>query len=816
MTPATLPHAAPASAPRPSAGPPPSAAFPLTLATCLLALAAGLALPGAARAVPVGETGAPPQLAPWADWVLFGEEHYRCPDLDGEYEAGNCVLPLKLRIDLTDRGGTFRGTWDVRGGRRRVRLPGDPKAWPREVRDTAGFFGGRVPVGTGPQGGPEAELGEGVHEISGEWSWTQLPETVTVPLGPFPLVTVDGRPLEFPETDLAWDRGVARIWLRDPGASPAPPTPAPGGPAAPEPGLIDVRVTRLVVDDLPLAVTTRLRVTVSGEPREELVPGLLLPGTLPVAITSPLPARLTAEGLRLQARPGSWEIFIEGRLADGPGTTPAKPPAEAASRGTLAPPAAAAAGGPSGDAFTGGLPAIRLGPVSGLFGQEYWAFQATPSLRQVEVEGGMQVDASQADIPWQNLPVYALDEGDSLTVTTLRRGDPDPGPNLLNLRRDCWLDYSGRGLSCRDRLSGQMRRDWRLTADHPFEIGQATLNGEPQVITWQKNSEGEDAPGLQLRQGSVDLAADVRIPDFRGEFPASGWDQDLQTGIQTVNLPPGWKLLRVSGADATDEAGLPAAWRDRWTTLDLFIVLVMVFATWKLYGLPLAALCAVTMALSYQEFMCPRLVYLHLLAATAILRVLPPSGKARAAVSLWRIAAGLTLALTCVPFVLLQARWAGYPQLEPTVTPAGMPSLVLGGAAQSPQVTLYESDDYEDAVTSYAPEPVFDRKAEVAQAPRQSARLQRGRADISRPAPAALPAAELGRNAFSNSMQSVQTDAQVQNSFPRPSWNWRVIRLDYNGQAARDQTASLTLTGPGFNRSLGVLRLLLAVWFSLA
>jgi hypothetical protein len=795
----------------------------LLLAFPAAALALLLAFPTAALAVPFAETGAPPELERWSNWVLYGEEHYRCPMGPDGYSPSYCVLPVTLSLDLSDSGGTFKGVWTVRGGRRNVKLPGDAKSWPGEVIEGSGLFSDRISVGN--DGGPAAVLDEGTHDISGSWRWTQLPETVTVPLGPFPSVTVNGKPLEFPETDMDWNSGTARIWLKDP-AAPPPPAGEEAPPAGREGDFIDVRVARLVRDDQPLSVTTRARITVSGEPREELVPGLLLPGGRPVSLRSPLPARLTSEGLRIQVRPGSYDVFIESRQtgegarAAAPGDSPA-PSAESSP----------APGGGAPPSSVGGTEV--LGPVSGIFGQEYWAFQSDPILRQAEVEGAVQIDASQADIPWTGLPVYAVGEGESLTVTTLRRGDPDPGPNLLHLSRECWLDYGGGALTCRDLLQGQMRRDWRLTADPPFEIGQATLNGEPQVITWQKNSKGEDAPGLQLRRGMVDLQADLRINDFSGDFPAAGWDQALSTGNAVVNLPPGWKLVNVSGADASGGDRLPAAWRDRWTTLDLFIVLVIVFATWRLLGLPWAALGAATLAVSYQEYLCPRLVYLHILAASAILKVLPAKGKARFVVFSWRALSSVFLVVTCASFVILQARWAAYPQLEPSSFGSASdwalgPSAPLYrygrapvfAASQQPRAYDMAADAYEpdSPQALYAPsqddeQTLHEDKAEPSVRSRMSGAV--AAAPRPYPAPPVSQRQQTLKLSSQNSMQSIVTDAKAQNSFPRPSWTWRTVTLDYNGQAAKDQTTGLTLTGPKTNRVLGALRLLLSVWFSL-
>ena len=71
---------------------------------------------------------------------------------------------------------------------------------------------------------------------------------------------------------------------------------------------------RLVDDNVPMIVTTRYEISAAGRPRELVLPAALLPGFVPLALDSPLPARLADDGrLRVQLRPGNWSLTVTGR-----------------------------------------------------------------------------------------------------------------------------------------------------------------------------------------------------------------------------------------------------------------------------------------------------------------------------------------------------------------------------------------------------------------------------------------------------------------------------------------------------------------------
>ena len=76
-----------------------------------------------------------------------------------------------------------------------------------------------------------------------------------------------------------------------------------------------------------------------------------------------------------------------------------------------------------------------------------------------------------------------------------------------------------------------------------------------------------------------------------------------------------------------------------------------------------ASYILIAMVLAYQEMGAPRWIFVHVLAAIALLRVLP-SGRMRNMVRAYQGIVLLILVLMTLPFMVLQVRQALFPQLE--------------------------------------------------------------------------------------------------------------------------------------------------------
>lgn len=125
-----------------------------------------------------------------------------------------------------------------------------------------------------------------------------------------------------------------------------------------EKNMVGVSVFRLVEDDNPLKVQTRIRLRVSGEKRREKLEPVLLENSVAVSVDSPLPVKLDPDGsLWVEVKPGTWDITVLSVI------------------NTLV---------------------TELGPSPSPYGDEIWVFRPFPQIRGSRVEGPATIDPSQS------------------------------------------------------------------------------------------------------------------------------------------------------------------------------------------------------------------------------------------------------------------------------------------------------------------------------------------------------------------------------------------------------------------------------------
>lgn len=686
----------------------------------------------------------PPALVPWVDWVVHGHDQRTCP-LDTEGEPV-CAWPGRLTLAIDAQGARFTQSWQVETPQW-VPLPGDAAVWPQGVSVA------RAPALVMERdGGPAVWLQPGDHELTGRFDWPRRPDGLALPTGTALLtLTVDGAPVPNPRIDAR-----RRLWLA---AEPAPESArTPGA----EPDSLALEVSRRLEDGAPLLVVTHLALDVAGQPRELRLGPAVLAGGIPLALDSPLPTRLDEQGvLIVQARPGRWQLTL---------TTQHPGPVDALTLGAGVPP----------------------WPT-----REVWVFQAAPSVRQVEIKGADPVDPTQTRLPaaWQNLPAYLLAPGQTLDLVTLQRGAV--AADRLRLDRELRLDFGGGGFSLRDRISGQLQQHWRLDVLSPLRLGQVQVDGEPRLITRLPGADETAEPGgIEVRQGQLNLLADARLDDVPTglvtRLPAAGWALAFDGVTTHLNLPAGWDLLAVDGVD-----NLPPSWLARWSLLDIFLVLVAVFAVARLWGLGWGLLALAALVLTWTQPDAPRLIWLNVLGAAALLRVLPRA-PARAAfatlrtlVALYYRGALLVLAVIAVPFLIAEMRTGLFPQLDrPGVFGIG----AIGGGFAEPGPASAPMMDEESAPGS---------SAEVYQYARRKAMDMVGSAR-----PAAAPPAP-------RPLPTLDPDARVQTGAGVPDWRWQGFELQVNGPVSPDQQLTLWLLPPLAALPLAIARVVLLLLLAL-
>ncbi len=246
------------------------------------------------------------------------------------------------------------------------------------------------------------------------------------------------------------------------------------------PEAAELKVFRLLQDGSPMLLTTRLSLRVSGKAREEVLGTALPPGFVPMALTSPLPARIEADGsLRVQLRPGTWDLQYRRRATADPSAL--------------------------------ALPQVRAKWPA----QEIWTYVPDTVLRESRLLGFDPVDAEQVGVPadWRGGASGVVSADSRLTLEERARGQSDHSGNRLSLNRILYLDFEGEGFTVLDDISGQVRQDWRLDTRAPFELQHARSGQQDLLVT-----AGAD-PSSQGRGSSrCGLANERRIPPGRLPF----------------------------------------------------------------------------------------------------------------------------------------------------------------------------------------------------------------------------------------------------------------------------------------------------------
>lgn len=688
--------------------------------SCLLLLC--LSLPRFAPGAPLAPDQVPAPLKPWIGWALYGVTDRDCPILYNDAERRECSWPARLHLRLTNRGGKFDQQWDVqRPGW--VPLPGgDNGIWPQDV--VVDNAPATVAV---RRNNPGVILANGRHTVSGTLPWDQLPESLAIPKKTG-LITLElnGKTIPFPDLDNA-----GRLWLRE--QNPGPNTGLEKG------DTLSIQVFRRIVDDVPLKIITRLQLYVSGRQREITVGRPLLAGFIPLSIQSPLPAKLENDGrLRVQIRPGKWDLTVTARYA-----------AEVTALTASSQPA----------------PWPK---------QEVWVFDARNQLRLVNVSGAPSIDPRQTNLPpdWRSLPAYRLDAGTTLRFKVIRRGDPEPEPDKLALRRTIWLDFDGGGYTFNDHVSGTMTRDWRLDMRTPVKLGRVAIDGQPQFIT---HLPGSKADGVEVRRGRLNLDADSRVDTGIRYLPVVGWDKDFHRVSAQLNLPPGWRLLTATGVDR-----VPGTWFARWSLLDLFVVLIAALSVTRLWNWRWGLVALVTLALIWHEPGAPRYVWLNVLAAVALLRVLPEN-RFRAWIRWYRNLSLIALVILAVPFAVNEVRTGLYPQLASGAAYFSMPPV------PAPPTARRAAPSDQAQAAGAAPQAAYAKK-EMAYA---NARL--GLSSASHQVP----------------LSQFEPNAAIQTGPGLPDWRWHSVNLSWNGPVQPDQEVHLVLLSPTVNLILNLLRVIL-------
>ena len=657
----------------------------------------------------------PEPLQPWTNWVMQSHPDHHCPFLYNNFQHKRCSWPSRLNLDLDDKNGKFSIHWQVYS-ESWIELPGSSKFWPLNVE-----INQKPALVLVKNSKPIIKLSAGSYQIEGVFKWDFIPENLPIPADTG-LITlnVKGKSINYPTIK------KGQVWLKESDIGRKKPKSIQNN--------LDLQVFRKINDDVPLQVTTRLILEVAGDQREIKLAHPLLDDSIPISLKSSLPARLEPDGrLLVQVRPGRWQIDLLSRHSQL-------------------------------------THQISLNVKDKNWPEaEIWSFQNQPYQRVVEIEQVTPIDPNQTNLPdaWKSLPAYRVNQGESMVIKTLRRGDPEPEPNQLHLQRKLWLDFDGGGYTINDRITGKMTHGWRLNSLPEIQLGQVMLNGNSQLIT--QLPEGK-VQGVEVRKGAIELTADSRLTQSIKDLSATGWAQHFHQVNAVLNLPPGWRLLATTGVD-----NVPNSWISRWTLLDLFLVLIAAFAVARLWNLPWGLFALITLAIIWHEVGAPRFIWLNVLAVTALLQVLP-EGQFRKVLTWYRNASWLALLVLVIPFMITQVRMGLYPQLE-------MPWQKM------------DSQQYGEAEADFemAESAPIEMKAKMVS---KSQRRMRSPKQSSYLADKAV------------NFNRIDPDANVQTGPGLPQWQWHSIDLSWNGSVDSQQQVQFWYITPMMSKLLHFARVI--------
>ena len=676
-----------------------------------------------ALAAPLTKDKTPEPLKPWVDWVLQDEDSYRCPFFYNDFLQKQCSWPGGLNLSLKSKQAEFSSRWQVHK-ESWIALPGSQNLWPQKVT-----VNNKPALVINRQGKPSIKLTAGSYLIKGEFFWDRMPENLAIPKNTGLMnLTVNDKIIAYPTIK----KGM--VWLKESDIGDKKPKSVENK--------LELQVFRKVNDNVPLQLNTFLELNVSGDQREILLPHALLTKFIPIYLKSALPARIEPNGdLLVQVRPGRWHIELNARHPEA-------------------------------------LAQLALNIKDKQWPQsEVWSFEAQPFQRVVEINNLKAIDPSQTNVPklWKKLPAYLIQQGEIMMFKVIRRGDPEPEPNQLQLSRKLWLDFDGKGYTVADSINGKMTKGWRLNALPETEVGQVKLNGQSQLVTRSVES---NKKGVEVRKGDVEMQADSRINGDIGEISAVGWEQDFHQLRAELNIPPGWRLLAASGVD-----NVPDSWISRWTLLDLFLVLIASLAISRLWSAYWGVFALISLGLLWHEAESPHFIWLNILAAVALIRVVP-EGKFQKTLVWYRNASWLALILIAIPFMVSQVRIGLYPQLEKRwqqISPEHF---------RSSDLVSEESDAFamQESASGRMLSKIAPRSSSYAPAPRKAKTI---------------------------TYQRIDPDANIQTGPGLPLWQWTKTHLSWNGSVDSQQQLSLWYLSPKVTMLLNFLRVLLVLVLSL-
>lgn len=549
------------------------------------------------------EVYTPSELKEWSNWIREAHPEWQCAKVNSGYE---CAWPGKVSLTISNKEGQFaldvevlNETW--------LPLPSNTNFQPVKIEVKTAKGDIISPPIDKNENGLFIKLQKGSFHITGNFIWDSPPNELPLPdsYGMLELKSTEDSNLKFKRND-------SQIWIESERENSSV-------------NSLGINVFRLINDNLPLEITTLIRLKISGQARSINLGKVLPLNSTPIKIITTLTNHLSTDGeLVVQVSPGEYDLMITSVMQ--------QPVTE-----------------------------ISLAEnKSGIWPtEEIWTIQNNPSFRIIEISGGKSIPADITELPedWKNGTILAVSaQENKISFKEIARGEQNIIPNNTSINRELWLDMNGKGFTSVDKISGTASKEFRLNVLSETQLGRVDVNGKQRLVTIDPQTQSK---GVELRETAINVQAVSRI-EQTSSFSAVGWNFDANNISMKLNLPPSWKLFHVTGAqDAYN------SWTGSWDLMQIFIAILIILSSYKIFNKKIALLVLATTFLNHGEFLAPNSMFINVLILSAIGLLLPDKTTfwGKTFHRLLIITTGIWL-FQVITFEKLQFTQFLYPQLE--------------------------------------------------------------------------------------------------------------------------------------------------------
>ncbi|EPJ43438.1 MAG: hypothetical protein OFPII_41680 [Osedax symbiont Rs1] len=602
-------------------------------------------------------------------------------------------------------------------------LPGDSEAWPKSV-----LVNGQAAKVMQRNRRPAIFLGTGEFKIKGTIALAAIPLSLTLPKSTtFINLSIEGQKISQPSVSgqslLLSQAKAKRLKKSD---------------------SLTIQVYRLIRDGYPLWLNTQLEINVSGDKRVTTIGRVLPEGFELTNIQSKLPLRINSQGqMQIQLRPGRHIVSLQARLI--------------------------------GEQESFSMQANNHWPA-----QELWSFAPSRSYRIVDVKGA-PIDSSQTNIPksWQQYASYLVSAEHGLQIIERSRGDVNPDQHQLELRRNLWLSFSGNKFTSQERLTGTMGYLDRLSAEQGYLAGRVTINQQPVLITSVDSDQG-----VEVLAGSIQLSSVGQVTG--NSIAVNPWSNTIKKAELTVNLPPGYSMFAVEGADSVSNDYLSS-----WNLWQIFVAILFIVVLFKQYGVSAAIVGLLYTVVVHNVEGAPSIVALLIIIGFHFLTQVLPAHKVRTFAVYGYQLTLILIVLNFLPFVVQQARLAIYPQLERPYSIHQNPSY----QQQADDLEYREVDEVHSIESSaMAPAAVYGKSSSLMKSKIADKLSQ--------------------KRVVKKYQRQYQEHEVIQIGPGMPSWQWNSVNIRLSGPVVSGQSIEMMIIPPWLNRIINLLRIVL--FFGLA